>query len=83
MRPEVGDIFIMQRRDQVLIYSEVDWMDDTWIGIGRFEADSGEPLGFVRIRREHYRADILAALRKGCEFRPANEKETSQATLPI
>lgn len=71
MRPVVGDTFIT-RRDGVLFFSQVDWMDETWIGIGRFEADSGEPLGFVRIGREHYPASILATLRMGCEFRPAN-----------
>ena len=73
MRPVVGDIFIT-RRDGLLIFSQVDWTDETWIGIGRFEADSGDPLGFVRIGQEHYRAAILAALRMGCEFRPANVK---------
>jgi hypothetical protein len=71
MRPQVGDTFVT-RRDGILMFSQVDWISKRWIGIGRFMAESGHPIGFFRMSKRDWNAACIAVLRRGCEFRPAN-----------
>jgi hypothetical protein len=79
MIPTPGDTFIT-RREGELMFCQVDWVDEEWIGYGRFLADSGEPLGFFKIAQNDWKQSAMKALRIGCEFRPVNVKEHATPT---
>jgi hypothetical protein len=81
MTPTVGDTFIT-RRDGILMFVQVDWVDDEWIGFGRFNAKTGEPLLFGKIAENDWRQATMKALRMGCEFRPANADVDARIPAP-
>lgn len=71
MRPEAGDTFITLR-DGLLIFAQVDWVGADEVGLGRFQARTGEPIEFVKIPKEGWKSAVIRGVRMGCEFRALN-----------